>query len=145
MLLKYSQNCAKVKYDWFLHEELFLDWQIFFLYLLQSVRCSKCSAKTAACNYSLQFANHYHEFFCFATWFDERPNRKLCRYDNMQLLVVSWWKNCEKAPQESNPKKYIYTKQQNQNRPAISWKKKFILLWKCIIFCNNVIRAKKTW
>ena len=28
---------------------------------------------------------------------------------------------------------------------AIGWKKKFVLLWKCIIFCNNLIRAKKCW
>ena len=29
---------------------------------------------------------------------------------------------------------YSYTKQQNQKRPAINWKKKFVLFWKCIIF-----------
>ena len=36
--------------------------------------------------------------------------------------------------------------QQNKNRPAISWKKKIVLFWKCIIFaiiCS--IRAKKGW
>ena len=38
-------------------------------------------------------------------------------------------------------KKHISTKQQNQNWPAISWKTKFDLLWKCIIFCN--IRQSK--
>ena len=30
------------------------------------------------------------------------------------------------------------SKQQNQNWPATSWMNKFVLLWKCIIFCDNV-------
>ena len=39
--------------------------------------------------------------------------------------------------------KHIYAKQQNQNRPAIAWKKKVILLWKCIIFYNNLLNQSK--
>ena len=27
-------------------------------------------------------------FFVYATWFDERPNKKLCMYTNMKLFVV---------------------------------------------------------
>ena len=39
--------------------------------------------------------------------------------------------------------KHIYAKQQNQNRPAIAWKKKIILLWKCIISYNNLLDQSK--
>ena len=39
--------------------------------------------------------------------------------------------------------KHIYAKQQNQNRRAIAWKKKIILLWKCIIFYNNLLDQSK--
>ena len=64
-------------------------------------------------------------------------------YAYMQIwskYEVSWWLNCEK-----HPKKHIYTKQQNQNWPEISWKKNIVLLWKCIVFYNNLMRAKKSW
>ena len=36
----------KDKYDWFLQDELLLDWLIFLLYLLQFVCCSKYFVKT---------------------------------------------------------------------------------------------------
>ena len=60
-----------------------------------------------------QFLNHGHEFFSYATWFLERPNRKPCIYTDIKLFVVSWWQNCEKAP---------------TNQPAISWKKDCFVL-----------------
>ena len=60
-----------------------------------------------------QFLNHGHEFFSYATWFLERPNRKLCIYADIKLFVVSWWQNCEKAA---------------TNQPAISWKKDCFVL-----------------
>ena len=43
------------------------------------------------------------------------------------------------------PKKHLYTKQQNQNQPSISWNKKIALFWKYVIFFNNLIRGKKAW
>ena len=57
---------------------------------------------------------------------------KIGSYAYMQTRTV---KKC--------PKKYIDIKQQNQNRAAISWKKKFVLFWKCIIFCNNLLNQTK--
>ena len=50
----------------------------------------------------------------------------------MKLFVVSRLHNCEKAAKS----KYIHTTQQNQTDH---------LLWKCITFCNNLIRAKEGW
>ena len=41
------------------------------------------------------------------------------------------------------PTKHIYTKQRKEKWPAISWKKKFVLLSKCINFCNIRIRTKE--
>ena len=37
----------------------------------------------------------------------------------------------------------MYTKQQNQKRPAISLKKKNVLFLKCIILCNNLLDQSK--
>ena len=39
-----------------------------------------------------------HELFHYATWFNERPNRKLCIYANLKLFIFLWWQSCEKAP-----------------------------------------------
>ena len=52
----------KGKYDWFLHEGLFLDWLIFLLYLLQSVCCSKYSAKTTNFSFLNLFLHFLHPF-----------------------------------------------------------------------------------
>ena len=62
----------KGKYDWFLHKGLLLDWLIFLLYLLQSVCCSKYSAKTtnfSALNVFLHFLHQFvwKHFRIFAT------------------------------------------------------------------------------
>ena len=52
----------KGKYDWFLHEGLLLDWLIFLLYLLQSVCCSKYSAKTTNFSFLNLFLHFIHPF-----------------------------------------------------------------------------------
>ena len=62
----------KGKQDWFLHEGLLLYWLIFLLYLLQSVCCSKNSAKTtnlSILNLSLHFLHQFvrKHFRMFAT------------------------------------------------------------------------------
>ena len=82
------------------------------------------------------WCNHGHEFFSYATLFDERSNRKLCINTNMKLFVDLWWQNCGKAPSKKHT-------QQNQNRSAISWKKKFALLLKCVIFAIIWSEQKK--
>ena len=55
---------GKSEYDWFLHEYegLFLDWLIFLLYLLQSVCCSKYSAKTTIFSILNPFLHFLHPF-----------------------------------------------------------------------------------
>ena len=55
---------GKGEYDWFLHEYegLFFDWLIFLLHLLQSVCCSKCSAKTTNVSISNPFLHFLHTF-----------------------------------------------------------------------------------
>ena len=55
---------GKGEYDWFLHEYegLLLDWLIFLLYLLQSVCCSKYSAKTTNFSILNRFLHFLHPF-----------------------------------------------------------------------------------
>ena len=52
----------KGKYEWFLHEGLLLDWLIFLLYLLQSVCCSKYSAKITNFSFLNLFLHLLHSF-----------------------------------------------------------------------------------
>ena len=52
----------KGKYNWFLHEGHLLDWLIFLLYLLQSVCCSKYSAKTTNFSFLNLFLHFIHPF-----------------------------------------------------------------------------------
>ena len=103
---------------------------------------SETKKTTTACNFQTIAMNSFvvpHDLMRGQIgWKRDRGlDMHICKYEG---FVVSWWQNCEK-----HPKKYIYRKQQNQNPPAISWKKKFGLLWKYIIFCNNLIRAKEDW
>ena len=59
--------------------------------------------KTSACNFQTMAIN----FFVYATWFDERPNRKLFIYANMKQFVVLWWQNlCPKCPKKHKCKKH---------------------------------------
>ena len=58
----YTCLIRKVKYDWFLHEGLLLDWLIFLLYLLQSVCFSKYSAKTTNFSTLNLFFHSLHPF-----------------------------------------------------------------------------------
>ena len=53
-------SIRKGKYNWFFHEVLLLDWLIFLLYLLQSVCCSKYSAKTTNSSILNQFLHFLH-------------------------------------------------------------------------------------
>ena len=53
----------KGKNDWNLHEGLPLDWLVFLLYLLQSVYCSKYSAKTTNFSFLNLFRYFLHPFF----------------------------------------------------------------------------------
>ena len=55
---------GKSEYNWFLHEYegLLLDWLIFLLYLLQSVCCSKYSAKTTNFSILNPFLHFLHPF-----------------------------------------------------------------------------------
>ena len=55
---------GKGEYEWFLHEYegRLLDWLIFLLYLLQSVCCSKYSAKTANFSILNPFLRFLHPF-----------------------------------------------------------------------------------
>ena len=53
----------KGKYEWFLQGGLLLDWVIFLLYLLQSVCCSKYSAKKTNISFLNLFLHLLHLFF----------------------------------------------------------------------------------
>ena len=55
---------GKGEYDWFLreYEGLLLDWIIFLLYLLQSISCSKSSAKTTNFSILNLFLHFLHPF-----------------------------------------------------------------------------------
>ena len=64
---------------------------------------------TTACNFQTMARN-----FCYVTWFDERSNRKLCKREIFDLQFH------DGRIVKKHPKKHIYTKQQNQNWPAIS-------------------------
>ena len=52
----------KGKYEWFFHKALFFDWLIFLLYLLQSVCCSKYSAKITDFSFLNLFLHLLHSF-----------------------------------------------------------------------------------
>ena len=54
---------------------------------------SSKTEKTSACNFQTMAMNS----FVYATWFDERPKRKLFIYANMKQFVVLWWQNFEKV------------------------------------------------
>ena len=92
---------------------------------------------------SLPACNPCHEFlakfFSYATWFVERSNRKLCINTNMKLFIISWWQNCEKTL----TKKDVHKKLQNQNRPAISWKKFFFYFKNALFFAIIWSEQKK--
>ena len=81
--------------------------------------------------------NLCHEFFCYATWFDERQNMKLCIYVNMKLFLVSWWQNCKR-----HDKKHIH-KTAKSKSTSNKLKEKNCFTLKIHYFYNNLIRVKK--
>ena len=96
----------KGKYNWFLHEELLLDWLIFLLFLLQFVRCSKYSAKTTILNLFLRFLHPFgpkhlrmfitvirSKFHCLNVCHDVKLEEKFNNFVTWHSLVchVTWF------------------------------------------------------
>ena len=70
--------------------------------------------------------------FCYATWFDEMPNRKLCR----SYLYFHDGRTAKKCPN-----KHLHKTAKSIPTSNILKEKNCFTLWKCIIFAILV----KTW
>ena len=92
----------KDKYDWFPHEGLLLDWLILLLYLLQSVCCSKYSAKTASfsvLNVPLHLLHQFvwKHFRIFVTVMNLNVTSKVFHKGNLEenfINFVMWHFTC---------------------------------------------------
>ena len=62
-------------------------------------------------------------------------NRKPCIYKDMKLLVVSWWQNCQKAPEGT----HIHHNTAKSNLASHKLKEKNCLLWKGIKYPEHCV------
>ena len=73
--------------------------------------------------------------FCYATRFDEMSNKKLriCKHEAIRsFMMAELWKSAKRNTYTQNSK--IKTDQQQVERKK---------LWKCIIFCNDLLDQRK--